>query len=132
VTTVTAPLRLEELSTDGAWLPLEVDAEFAPAYAAVTGRSEGRPAAGWSIVVARLGLTRGGRPFPPGGVLLGITLTSLAAAPADGRWEYRTETAVAAHPSGRPTLTATVALRAADDGGSVAEVGFLLRWPEEQ
>ena len=128
--TAAAPLRLEELSTDGAWLPLELDPDFAAAYARATDRPDNRPVAGWSIVVARLGLTRGGRPLPPGGVLLGITLTSLAVPPTDGGWEYSTHTTVSPHRSGHPTLTATVSLRAAASATPIAEVTFGLRWPE--
>lgn len=124
-------LRLEDLSTAGRWLPLALDPGFATAYATATGWPQRRAAAGWSVVAARIGLTRGGRAFPPGGVLLGLTVTCLGSPPEDGRWEYHTATTVSPTRSGRRRLTATVSLRAAGSGAAVAEVTFVLLWPEE-
>lgn len=124
-----AVLSLGDLDTGGAWVPMETEPELMTEYAAATGWPAGRRATGWSIVVGRLALTRGGRPLPPGGVLLGINLRSCAPPPTDGRWEFRVDTTVAPHRSGRPILTATVALRSGD-GSEVAEVTFVLQWPE--
>lgn len=125
---VSETLRIADIATGGAWLPLLVDADLPARYAAATGQATQRPAVGWSIVVGRLALTRGGRPLPPGGVLLGITLTSYRPPPVDGRWEFSATTAVTPHRSGRPIVTAEIVLRR-PGGPMVACVSFVLLWP---
>lgn len=121
-------LRLPEISTDGGWEPVETGPGLAAAYCGATGWPGDEAAVGWSVVAARLALTRGGRPLPPGGVLLGITLRSHSLPPHDGRFEFRTTTETGTHRSGRPLLTAGVNLRT-PAGRDVAEVVFTILWP---
>lgn len=121
-------LRLSELPTHGAWEELDAGAQLEIGYRAVTDWKGGSASAGLSIVVARLAFTRGGRPLPPGGVLLGIDLVSYSSPPNDGRFEYLVTTEVIPHRSGKPPLRASTRLRV-PEGRHVADVTFAIRWP---
>jgi hypothetical protein len=130
VSTGTGTLGIAEIDTAGAWERVEVGPGLPTAYAGATRRSADDEAVGWSVVAARLALTRGGRPLPPGGVLLGIDLVSHSLPPRDGRLEFCTRTDVTPHRSGRPLVRAHVRLRT-PEGRDVAEVAFSIRWPGE-
>lgn len=121
-------LGLADISTDGAWLPVATGPDLAAGYHGATGRQGDGAAVGWSVVAARLALTRGGRPLPPGGVLLGMGLRSRSLPPHDGRFAFRTTTEIGTHRSGRPLLRAEVRLRT-PAGRDVAEVTFTILWP---
>ena len=127
---MTEVLTLAELETGGAWESFELDNGLPDAYAAATGRAAGGEAVGWSVVAARIALTRGGRPLPPGGVLLGIDLLSLSLPPRDGHLEFSIDTEVTPHRSGRPLVRAQVRLRT-PEGRHVADVTFAIRWAGE-
>jgi hypothetical protein len=120
-------LELADLPTSG-WEPLDIGEQLDADYRTCTGWDGAEIPAGLCIVVARLAFTRGGRPLPPGGVLLEIDVTTHSTPPADGRYEFLTRTAVTPHHSGRSLLHAEIRLRE-PDGPEVADVTFVIRWP---
>ena len=128
---VAQQLSIADIDTGGSWHPLDAGADLLTAYCAATGWTSDLPAVGCSIIAARLALTRGGRPLPPGGVLLGIEIRSRSLPPSDARFEYRTTTEVTRSRSGHLLVRACVQLRVAAPGRDVAEVAFTIRWPGE-
>ncbi|MDZ5446361.1 hypothetical protein U2F26_27110 [Micromonospora sp. 4G57] len=125
---MTAALDVDDVSTGGEWVTLAVPPDLDQAYRAVTGWGAPEPPVGLGTVVARLAWTRG-RPMPPGGVLVEMTLRRLDIPPADNHWLARVDTDVVGVRDGRRRVRVTTQLRAAADGRDVADVDFLLDWP---
>ena len=122
-------LRIEDLSTGGRWELLEAGFDLDTNYRDVTGWDDPDPSAGLCLVAARLAFTRG-RPLPPGGVLLEIAIDSYRSPPQDGRFEYRVGSEVTPHRSGLPIVRIVTTLRL-PGGAHVAEVSYVIRWPNE-
>lgn len=121
-------LELSDLATNGAWEQLHVDEQTHLGYRRLTGWDGSDMPAGLGIVAARRAFTRG-RPLPPGGVLLGIELDSRSAPPEDGEYEFQVDTGVRKDSSGRTLVRVCTRLRRAG-GDDVADVTFVLRWPD--
>jgi hypothetical protein len=121
-------LGLADLPTDGRWEPLHLGEDRHSAYRDLTGWDGAAMPAGVGILVARLAFTRG-RPLPAGGVLLGIDLISQSAPPADGDYEFSVDTQTDRDRSGRTLVRVRTLLRR-PGGRDVAEVTFVLRWPD--
>lgn len=125
---MTAALRLEDLDSGG-WRPFTAPPELEVDYRAVTGWSGAEIPQGLAAVVGRLAYTAG-RPMPPGGVLVEMSLHSQGPLPRDGRYEVRTGHDVIGERKGRRRVRVTASLRR-PDGMPVAETGFLLDWPAQ-
>jgi hypothetical protein len=124
---MTAALRVADLDTHGEWIDVDVGADLALAYRAVTGWSGEQPPSGLASVVGRLAYTNG-RVMPPGGVLREISQTTYRPVPADNRWQARVSSTVLGERSGCRRVAVVTDL--CDGGGSsVASVRFLLDWP---
>lgn len=126
---VSTVLKLVDIPTVG-WEPLDVGHQLAADYRAVGGWDGAEAPAGLSIVVARLAFTRGGRPIPPGGVLLGIDMVAYCAPPSGGRYEFMASTTITSRHSVRPLVDVVIRLRV-PAGRDVAEVAFSLRRSHE-
>ena len=129
MTTVSTPLRIDELTTHDRWLKLVPDPDIENRYRDVTGWGGSAVPTGMSIILARLAFTRG-RALPPGGVLLGIELDAHACPPADGRCEFRVTTDVTLRRSGHRFVKIVTSLRRPAKS-EFAEVAYLIRWPHE-
>lgn len=123
---MTAGLRLEDLDSGG-WWAFTAPARLEPDYRAVTGWSGDEVPQGLAAVIGRLAYTAG-RPMPPGGVLVEMSLHPQGPLPRDGRYEVRTSYDVLGERKGRTRVLVTASLRR-PDGTPVAKTGFVLDWP---
>lgn len=121
-------LMLSDLATDGTWQELHLEQHDHHEYRRLTGWDGPEMPAGLAIVAARRAFTQG-RPLPPGGVLLGIELDSRSAPPEDGEYEFQVATDMREDSSGRMLVRVCTRLRR-PGGGDVADVAFVLRWPD--
>jgi hypothetical protein len=121
-------LDLSDLPRDGRWEPLHLGEQDHAGYRELTGWDGAAMPAGLGMLAARLAFTRG-RPLPPGGVLLGIDLDSRSAPPTDGNYEFSVDTETGEDSSGRTLVRVRTRLRRPRDR-DVAEVTFVLRWPD--
>lgn len=121
-------LALSDLATEGSWEQLHLEEQAHLGYRRLTGWDNPEMPAGLGIVAARRAFTRG-RPLPAGGVLLGIELDSRSAPPEDGEYEFQVDAAVREDSSGRTLVRVCTRLRR-PGGGDVADVTFVLRWPD--
>lgn len=121
-------LQLDELTTDGGWLPFEPDTA---AYRQATGWDGAGAPPGLAVALARLAFTRG-RPLPPGGVLLGIDVDVTDPLPEQGPWSFRVDATQRRTASGH--LVVRIATRVdrfpRDPSVRDARVTFILRWPD--
>lgn len=120
-------LHVDDLDTGGRWLPYQVPDRLEAAYRAATGWAGPTPPRGMVAVVARLAYTAG-RPMPPGGVLVEMSLRNLGPVPSDGRYGVRLDHEVLGERQGRRRVRVNTSLRT-PAGADVAEAGFLLDWP---
>lgn len=125
---MTDVLRLEDVDSGG-WRAFTAPPELERDYRAVTGWSRAEVPQGIAAVVGRLAYTAG-RPMPPGGVLVEMSLHHQGTLPRDGRYEIRTVYDVLGERKGRRRVRVTASLRRVD-GNPVAEAGFLLDWPAQ-
>ena len=128
---MTAPapvLALSELTAQHDWEPLRLPAHVHDDYRELTGWDRPELPAGLGVVVARRAFTRG-RPLPPGGVLLGIEFDNHGVPPADGAYEFKVSTDVSRDSAGRTLARVSTRLRR-PRGERVADVTFVLRWPD--
>jgi hypothetical protein len=121
-------LALSDLATAGAWEQLHLEEEANLGYRRLTGWDGPEMPAGLGIVAARRAFTRGRR-LPPGGVLLGIELDSRSAPPEDGEYEFQVDAGVRKDSAGHTLVRVCTRLRR-PGGGDIADVTFLLRWPD--
>lgn len=127
---MTEVLQVEDLDTAGRWLPCETPPGLEVAYREATGWQGQDPPRGLAAVVGRLAYTAG-RPMPPGGVLVEMSLANQGPLPQDGRYEVRVAHEVLGERDGRRRVRVTTSLRR-PDGQPVAEAGFLLDWPAQR
>lgn len=126
---MTAALRPEDVDSGGQWRPFTAPPALERDYRAVTGWSRAEVPRGLAAAVGRLAYTAG-RPMPPGGVLLEMSLRSHGPLPEDGRYEVRTASELVGERDGRRRVRVTASLRR-PDGAPVADAGFLLDWPAQ-
>lgn len=126
---MTEVLRIEDLDSGGRWLPFQAPIGLEPAYRRATGWQGAEPPRGLAAVVGRLAYSAG-RPMPPGGVLVEMSLLHRGPVPANGSYQVRVDHEVLGERAGRRRVRVVTSLRRAD-GAPVADAAFLLDWPAQ-